>query len=238
LICGFKVNELSVLEKVIDYRFSNPNLLEQALSHLSFCNEQENMTEDSSYERLEFLGDAVLEFLVSEMLFRAFPGEREGFLSRLRTAWVNEKQLARMARRINLGSYIRLGRGEHCQGGCRKNSILADVYEALVAAMYLDGGIDAARKFIVAQFSGLLQGEPDNEDVQDYKSQLQELLQREGGQLPSYRLVKTEGPDHRRMFQIEVVSGATLMGSGRGSSKKAAEQLAARQALTFLRSHG
>ena len=238
MICGFKVNELSVLEKVIDYRFSNPNLLEQALSHLSFCNEQENMTEDSSYERLEFLGDAVLEFLVSEMLFRAFPGEREGFLSRLRTAWVNEKQLARMARRINLGSYIRLGRGEHCQGGCRKNSILADVYEALVAAMYLDGGIDAARKFIVAQFSGLLQGEPDNEDVQDYKSQLQELLQREGGQLPSYRLVKTEGPDHRRMFQIEVVSGATLMGSGRGSSKKAAEQLAARQALTFLRSHG
>lgn len=232
------MNELSVLEKVIDYRFSNPNLLEQALSHLSFCNEQENMTEDSSYERLEFLGDAVLEFLVSEMLFRAFPGEREGFLSRLRTAWVNEKQLARMARRINLGSYIRLGRGEHCQGGCRKNSILADVYEALVAAMYLDGGIDAARKFIVAQFSGLLQGEPDNEDVQDYKSQLQELLQREGGQLPSYRLVKTEGPDHRRMFQIEVVSGATLMGSGRGSSKKAAEQLAARQALTFLRSHG
>jgi len=232
------VNELSVLEKVIDYRFSNPNLLEQALSHLSFCNEQENMTEDSSYERLEFLGDAVLEFLVSEMLFRAFPGEREGFLSRLRTAWVNEKQLARMARRINLGSYIRLGRGEHCQGGCRKNSILADVYEALVAAMYLDGGIDAARKFIVAQFSGLLQGEPDNEDVQDYKSQLQELLQREGGQLPSYRLVKTEGPDHRRMFQIEVVSGATLMGSGRGSSKKAAEQLAARQALIFLRSHG
>ncbi len=238
MICGFKVNELSVLEKVIDYRFSNPNLLERALSHLSFCNEQENMTEDSSYERLEFLGDAVLEFLVSEMLFRAFPGEREGFLSRLRTAWVNEKQLARMARRINLGSYIRLGRGEHCQGGCRKNSILADVYEALVAAMYLDGGIDAARKFIVAQFSGLLQGEPDNEDVQDYKSQLQELLQREGGQLPSYRLVKTEGPDHRRMFQIEVVSGATLMGSGRGSSKKAAEQLAARQALIFLRSHG
>ncbi len=232
------MNELSALEKVIGYHFSNPDLLEQALSHLSFCNEQEDMTEDSSYERLEFLGDAVLEFLVSEMLFQAFPGEREGGLTRLRTTWVNEKQLSRMARQIELGSYIRLGRGEHCQGGCRKNSILADVYEALVAAMYLDGGIDAARKFIVAQFSGLLQGEPDNEDIQDYKSQLQELLQREGGQLPSYRLVKTEGPDHRRMFQIEVVSGATLMGSGRGSSKKAAEQLAARQALTFLRSRG
>ncbi len=233
------MNELSVLEKAIGYRFSNLNLLEQALSHLSFCNEQKHLTEDSSYERLEFLGDAVLEFLVSEMLFQAFPDEREGCLTRLRTAWVNKKQLSRMARRINLGGYIRLGRGERGQrGGCRKSSILADVYEALVAAIYLDGGIEAARKFIAEQFAGLLQGEPDSEDVQDYKSQLQELLQRRDGQLPSYRLVNTEGPDHRRIFQVEVVAGATVMGTGRGSSKKAAEQSAARQALAFLRSRG
>lgn len=225
---------LSVLEETIGYHFSNPAILEHALSHLSFCNEQENLTPESSYERLEFLGDAILEFLISEALYLAFPNEREGGLTKLRTAWVNEKQLARMARLIDLGDYIRLGRGEAASGGCRKNSILSDVYEALVAAIFLDGGIEAARHFIAAQFTGLRYGPPDCEDNQDYKSRLQEQLQQNNYPLPSYRLLGTEGPDHKRLFQVEVASGSMVMGIGSGSSKKKAEQLAAREALIFL----
>ncbi len=228
------MKELAALQKTIGYHFSNPAILEHALSHLSFCNEQENLTQESSYERLEFLGDAILEFLISEALYLAFPDEREGGLTKMRTAWVNEKQLSRMARLINLGDYIRLGRGETVQGGCRKNSILSDVYEALVAAVFLDGGIDAARKFIAAQFTGLPYGLPDHEDNQDYKSHLQEQLQQHNYPLPNYRLLETEGPDHKRIFQVEVASGVTVMGVGRGSSKKKAEQLAAREALAFL----
>ncbi len=234
---GLKVKELPALQETIGYHFSNPDILEYALSHLSFCNEQENLTQESSYERLEFLGDAILEFLISEVLYRSFPDEREGGLTRLRTAWVNETQLSRMARLINLGDYIRLGRGESRQGGCQKDSILADVYEALVAAIFLDGGIDAARKFIASQFIGLPYGMPDNnEDIQDYKSHLQEQLQQNNYPLPNYRLVNTEGPDHKRIFQVEVASGAMVMGVGKGSSKKKAEQLAAREALAFLAS--
>ncbi|NIA19637.1 MAG: ribonuclease III [Xanthomonadaceae bacterium] len=229
------MKELPTLQETINYHFSNPEILEHALSHLSFCNEQENLTQESSYERLEFLGDAVLEFLISEVLFLAFPDEREGGLTRLRTAWVNETQLSRMARLINLGNYIRLGRGESRQGGCQKDSILADVYEALVAAIFLDGGIDEARKFIVSQFVGLPYGMPDNNgDIQDYKSHLQEQLQQDNYPLPNYRLIDTEGPDHKRIFQVEVASGAMAMGIGKGSSKKKAEQLAAREALAFL----
>ncbi|MEA3240801.1 MAG: ribonuclease III [Pseudomonadota bacterium] len=229
------MKQLSVLEETIGYHFSNPDILENALSHLSFCNEQENLTQESSYERLEFLGDAILEFLISEVLYLAFPEEREGGLTRLRTAWVNETQLSRMARLINLGDYILLGRGESRQGGCQKDSILADVYEALVAAIFLDGGIDAARKFIASQFVGLPYGLPDdNGDIHDYKSHLQEQLQQHNYSLPTYRLIGAEGPDHKRIFQVEVASGAMVMGVGRGSSKKKAEQLAAREALAFL----
>jgi len=228
------VKELSALEEIIAYHFSNSAILEHALSHLSFCNEQENLTQESSYERLEFLGDAVLEFLISEALYLAFPDEREGGLTKLRTAWVNETQLSRMASLINLGDYIRLGRGESAQGGCRKSSILSDVYEALVAAIFLDGGIDAARKFVASQFTGLAYGLPDNEDFQDYKSHLQEQLQQDNYPLPHYRLLETKGPDHERIFQVEVASGTMVMGVGRGSSKKKAEQLAAREALLFL----
>jgi len=229
------VKDLAALQDIIAYHFSNPDLLEQALSHLSFCNEQENLSRESSYERLEFLGDAVLEFLVSEVLYRDFPAEREGGLTRLRTAWVNEKQLSRMARRIDLGDYIRLGKGETRQGGCQKDSILADVYEALVAAIFLDGGIDAARKFIVSQFVGLSHGLPDDEDQKDCKSHLQEQLQQNSYPLPHYRLIASEGPDHKRIFKVEVASGAMVMGVGEGSSKKKAEQLAAGEALNFLR---
>ncbi|MBN2331788.1 MAG: ribonuclease III [Deltaproteobacteria bacterium] len=228
---------LTDLQESIGYRFADASLLVQALTHRSFCNEQQEMSHNSSYERLEFLGDAILKYLHSEMIYEAFPSEPEGSMSKMRASWENEHQLALMARRLDLGVHVRFGRGELKQGGRQKDSILADVFEALLAAIYLDGGVAAARRFVAVQFAGFLAGEKCADPAHDYKSRLKEQLQQQGHELPLYRLVAVEGPEHRRIFQVEVVAESCLLGAGRGASKKKAEQMASKEALAFLTRH-
>ncbi len=224
---------LAAVQEVIGYRFREPELLLQALTHTSYSNEHRGQEAPaSSYERLEFLGDAVLGFLVGEHLFRQLPAAREGELSARRDALINQGELASLARRLGLGRYLRLGRGEERQGGRRKDSLLADVVEALLAAVYLDGGLEAARQLAARLFAG-----PAGEDeggALRYKNRLQEELQRRRQPLPEYRLQAVEGPEHRRVFHVEVYLDGQCLGSGRGTSRKRAEMAAAREALAKL----
>ena len=221
------------LERRVGYRFKDRGLLEQALTHRSRAAEDVSGAADN--ESLEFLGDAVLGFVVADRLFHQFPEYNEGQKSKIKAAVVSTQSLARHAEAISLGDYLLLGRGEEKTGGRLKSALLADTYEALLAAIYLDGGIEHARAFIVREFGGLI------DDVrrggvskQDYKSTLQELLQSRELPLPEYRLVGTLGPDHRKRFEIEVVVRGERLASATGPSKKEAEQEAARMALREL----
>lgn len=223
----------SPVEEHLGYRFSNRSLFEEALRHSSFVNEAaEGGLSDN--ERLEFLGDAVLNLVVGHFLLRRFPEHREGDLSRVRAGLVNETQLAGLARRLDLGLHIQLGRGESQTGGREKSSILAGALEALIAAVFLDSGFDAARAIIEVLFEPLLQPLPHGGELADFKSQLQELVQTRHGSMPHYAVVREEGPDHDKTFRVElhVLEIAT---QGSGKSKKAAEQDAARRALDLLR---
>jgi ribonuclease-3 len=190
-------------------------------------------------ESLEFLGDAVLGFLVADLLFREFPGSSEGQKSKMKAALVSTATLARQAQQLSLGEHMLLGRGEEKTGGRRKQALLADSYEALIAAIYLDGGVEQARAFVVREFEPLVA------DVRarglsghDHKSALQEHLQAHDGPLPEYRLTGTFGPDHHKQFRVEVVVGGDTIGEGSGRSKKEAEQEAAKSALEKLTSSG
>ena len=227
-------SELEPLERRIGYRFKDRGMLEHALTHRS------RVHEDASggvfdNESMEFLGDSVLGFVIADMLFRDFPAFDEGEKSKTKAALVSTATLARQAERLGLGDHLLLGRGEEKTGGRRKQALLADGYEALLAAIYLDGGVEHARAFIVREFGGLI------DDVrrggvskQDYKSTLQELLQSRELPLPEYRLVGTLGPDHSKRFEIEVVVRGERLASATGPSKKEAEQEAARMALREL----
>jgi ribonuclease-3 len=187
-------------------------------------------------ESLEFLGDAVLGFVIADLLFRECPDLDEGQKSKMKAALVSTTTLARQADRVQLGNHLLLGRGEEKTGGRRKQALLADVYEALIAAIYLDGGVEQVRAFIVREFSPLLAELRASGDARgDYKSALQEHLQSQGAPLPDYRLTGTEGPDHRKAFRVVVSVRGEAIGEGAGSSKKDAEQEAARAALTRLR---
>jgi ribonuclease III len=188
-------------------------------------------------ESLEFLGDAVLGFVIADLLFREFPSWDEGQKSKTKAALVSTAALARQGERLNIGEHMLLGRGEEKTGGRRKQALLADCYEALIAAIYLDGGIEHARAFIAREFAALIAEARDLGGAagQDYKSALQELLQSRGQTPPDYRLVGTIGPDHDKKFHIEVVVGAEPIGEAIGPSKKEAEQEAARSALEKLR---
>jgi ribonuclease-3 len=188
-------------------------------------------------ESLEFLGDAVLGFVIADMLFRDFPGFNEGQKSKVKASLVSTTTLARQAERLSLGEHLLLGRGEEKTGGRRKQALLADGYEALIAAIYLDGGIEQARAFIVREFAPLL-GDVKESGLagQDFKSALQELLQATERSLPEYRLTGTMGPDHRKQFQVTVFVGEEALADAVGPSKKEAEQEAARLALSRLRS--
>ena len=187
-------------------------------------------------ESMEFLGDAVLGFVIADLLFREFPEYDEGQKSKTKAAVVSTASLARQAEHLQLGDHLLLGRGEEKTGGRRKQALLADGYEALIAAVYLDGGVEHARAFITREFA-LLFAEVRRDGVsgQDYKSALQELLQSRDLPLPEYRLVGTLGPDHRKLFEIEVVVRGERLASATGPSKKEAEQEAARAALEKLR---
>ncbi len=230
-------DEFDALQQAIGYRFRDRGLLEHAMTHTSRANEDVSGGVHDN-ESMEFLGDAVVGFVIADVLFREFPDFDEGEKSKTKAALVSTTTLARQAERLNLGEHLLLGRGEEKTGGRRKQALLADGYEALIAAIYLDGGIEHVRAFIVREFAPLL-AEVQQHGIagsQDYKSALQELLQARDQPLPEYRLVGTMGPDHRKLFQVEVVVNGEALADSTGPSKKEAEQEAARAALDKLKS--
>ena len=219
------------LETAIGYRFHNLSLLQNALTHSSYANERWHNSLLSN-ERLEFLGDSVLGMLVAEYLFRSFPDRPEGELTRMRADMVCEKTLAAVANRIGLGEHLLLGHGEEQGGGRCRDSILADAVESVIAACFLDGGLEAALKF-VQQFI-LVEVPVTRMHNADYKTSLQELVQQKKNQVLSYALVGQSGPDHDKQFEVEVSLNGTVVGKGTGRSKKRAEQDAARAAIEKL----
>jgi len=228
-------DEFESLQQAIGYRFRDRGLLEHAMTHTSRANEDVSGGVADN-EAMEFLGDALLGFIVADVLFRDFPQFDEGEKSKTKAALVSTATLARQAERLQLGDHLLLGRGEEKTGGRRKQALLADGYEALIAAVYLDGGVEHARAFITREFAPLFaEVRRDGVSGQDYKSALQELLQSRDLPLPEYRLVGTLGPDHRKLFEIEVVVRGEPLASATGPSKKEAEQEAARAALEKLR---
>ena len=219
-------------EEIIGYRFHDRTLLEEALTHRSRANEVQG---EADNQRLEFFGDSILGFLISHLLYTRFPDAREGELTQMRAALVDESRLSAIALGFGLGSYLQLGRGEEKSGGREKKSILADAYEALLAAIYLDGGIAAVRNTIARHFAKLL-GEfaASGVDSTDYKTELQEYTQANSAATPEYQLTAAEGPDHDKTYRFLVVVNGVPAGSGEGKSKKEAQQAAAREALEFL----
>jgi len=221
------------VELALGYTFQKPDLLTEALSHSSFVNEQADQNRRDN-ERLEFLGDAVLNLVAGDLLMQYDPDLREGDLTRIRSAMVNEQQLASVSRSINLGKYILLGKGESRTGGKDKSSILADTMEAIIAAVYLDGGFDASFQMIQRHFYPLIQSLVSKINAQDYKSELQEFVQSRHHPGPHYKLYDASGPDHDKTFRIQIDVCNTRT-RGVGKSKKSAEQDAARIALQILR---
>ena len=222
------------LETAIGYRFKNISLLQNALTHSSYANERWHNSLMSN-ERLEFLGDSILGMVVAEYLYQSFPNRPEGELTRMRADMVCEKTLASVAARIGLGRHLMLGNGEEQGGGRSRDSILADAVESVIAASFLDGGMDAAKQFI--QKFILVEVPVKQMHNADYKTALQELVQQKKNQVLTYRLVKESGPDHDKKFDVEVFLNGKSVGFGSGSSKKRAEQDAARQATEKLFPH-
>lgn len=221
--------ELQELQNKLSYSFKNDGVLVQALTHKSYVNERKDGAKDN--ERLEFLGDAVLDLTVSHLIMEKYPDLSEGEMSKLRASMVNEGSLAALAEDIGLYNYIRLGHGEELTGGRKKTSILADSFEAVMAAIYLDGGFDDAFKAASGQFSKLLSSA---DLYKDYKTMLQELTQENLKCTPVYKLKGTSGPDHARFFEVELFIEDNLSGTGTGRTKKEAEQAAAKIALSIF----
>ncbi|MCI5486193.1 MAG: ribonuclease III [Clostridiales bacterium] len=219
------------LEAAIGYQFHNISLLQNALTHSSYANERWHNSLLSN-ERLEFLGDSILGMLVAEYLFRTFPDRPEGELTRMRADMVCEKTLAAVANSIHLGDHLLLGHGEEQGGGRSRNSILADAMESVIAACFLDGGMEAALRFIKRFI--LVEVPVTKLHNADYKTQLQELVQQKRNQVLSYTLAGETGPDHDKQFEVEVSLNGNVVGRGKGSSKKRAEQDAARAAIENL----
>jgi ribonuclease-3 len=221
------------LERILGHRFTDRALLERAVTHSSAVADTDSFRADN--EQLEFLGDAVLGMIVSDHLLSAFPSWSEGQLSRARARLVNSASLAAAAMRLELGEHMRLGRGEERSGGRDKPALLANVFEAIVGALYLDGGLLPSREFVARTL--LIPGVDEHGPRLvrgDYKSELQELLQRSGWPPAQYRILRETGPDHRKTFLVEVSVPGRVSASGSGLSKKEAEQLAAQQALEQL----
>lgn len=216
------------LEKALGYVFQDRTLLRKALSHASYANEEHNDALES-YERLEFLGDSILGFVVAEYLYNTFPQKMEGELTRIRAELVCEKNLSAVARELNLGEYLLLGHGEAHSGGRSRPGILCDAVEALIAAAYLDGGFAEAKgivmRLILPKLTNLI-------NMRDYKTEFQELVQQKKGQTISYELLSERGPDHCKEFTVCVKLNDAIVGHGIGSSKKRAEQAAAAEAIS------
>ena len=220
------------LENRLDYKFNNISLLKNALVHSSYANEVRGNTH--SNERLEFLGDSVLSIIVSDHLFSKYPQMPEGELTKLRATLVCEKSLCVFARELGLGKYLLLGKGEDKSGGRERDSILADAFEAVLAAIYIDGGMDVAKKHIFNTVLRDLEHHGDEDSFKDYKTLLQEIIQRNPEETVSYVLVDEQGPDHDKFFTVAVYLNSNVIGQGSGKSKKQAEQMAACQALKLM----
>lgn len=219
------------IEKNLGYEFKNIKLLENALTHSSYANEVRNG--HTSNERLEFLGDSVLSIIVSDYIFKEFKKIPEGELTKIRASLVCEKSLCTFSRELQIGNYLKLGKGEENNGGRERVSILADAFEAVLAAIYLDGGIEPAKnlvmRFIVPELNHTAE-----DGFKDYKTVLQEIIQQNPEENVSYILTNESGPDHDKVFEVEVHLNSNVIGKGVGKSKKQAEQMAAKQALELM----
>ena len=224
---------MKTIEEKISYRFRDPELLRQALTHSSYANER-GWGRLGCNERLEFLGDSILGYFTAEYLYRGYPDKPEGEMTKLRAELVCETSLAKVAEELSLGEALLLGRGEELGGGRGRPSITADAVEALLAAVYLDGGAEEARRFV---YTFILSNAPRaaREGSHDFKTLLQELVQRDGAESPLYRMTGESGPDHCKVFSAEVLVDGRALGEGSGRSKKEAEQNAARDALEKLK---
>jgi ribonuclease-3 len=226
-------SSIDSLQSSLGYRFKAMALLEEALTHSSLVNEQKSVTPQHN-ERLEFLGDAVLSLVMSEYLASALPQSSEGALSKLKAQLVSEASLAAVARRLSLGEHLKLGRGEDRSKGREKDSLLADALEAVLAAVHLDGGFDASRTVTRHIFAGELASvatQQEQPGAGDYKTQFQEWCQKRHDTLPRYVTVRESGPDHQKLFEVELSIQGEVVGMGSGRSKKEAEQQAAKRAL-------
>ncbi len=227
------MKELAILQKTLGIKFRDISLLKKSLVHRSFLNENPGSESDSN-ERLEYLGDAVLGFVVADKLYRDFPDYDEGRMTRLRSALVRKETLTRIARSIDLGEYLFLGKGEDTSGGRNKSANLACALEAVIAAVYLDQGSKKTTKMIIRLLDEEWQKVVNKPAATDYKSRLQEVIQSREQRIPSYHITGTAGPDHQKTFNVEVRLGDRVLGSGSGKSKKEAETEAAREALQKL----
>ncbi len=218
-------------ESVIGYNFNNREYILEALTHSSYSNENRKFKYN---ERMEFLGDSVLGLVISDHIFKKEKKVPEGELTKLRANIVCEGSLSEAAKKIDLGKYILLGRGEEATGGRERKSILADAFEAVIAAIYLDGGIESASKFILNNLSNIIKDSIDGKIFRDYKTQLQEELQKNGTSNIWYKLLEENGPDHNKTFKMMVGVDEKELGIGEGKSKKEAEQVAAKAAIAYL----
>ena len=225
---------VKALEERLAFTFRDRSLALAAMTHKSWANEHREENNGADNERLEFLGDAVVDLAISHRLMERFPQAQEGELSKLRALIVNEEGLARVARALRLGEVLLLGRGEEMTGGRDKSSVLADALEAVLGAVYLCGGLEAVLAIVDAHFGAALAGVADGRSGSDFKTLLQEQAQLRLKASPRYRVISESGPDHEKVFEIEVVVGEGICARATGRSKKEAEQAAARQALALL----
>ncbi|TYP59966.1 ribonuclease III [Thermosediminibacter litoriperuensis] len=228
--CG----ELKKLQQILGVDFDDLDILNKALIHPSYAYEK-GLSSQEHNQRLEFLGDAVLELAISEWIYDKYPNYTEGELTKLRALLVCEESLAYLSRKLTLGDFLIMGKGEEITGGREKASILADTFEALIGAMYLDKGFDVVTGFIREKFKPIMEKAEEGKLFPDYKTALQEMLQRISPDRITYNVVKEEGPDHDKTFFVEVVWKDKVLGCGCGKSKKEAEQNAARSAIRFLK---
>jgi len=230
-------NCLKELERRLGYHFKNSALLQQAITHKSYLNEARERSQKDN-ERLEFLGDAVLDLLISQGLLLHYPDTPEGELSKMKARIVSETALAKVARRLEIGHYLLLGRGEEITQGRAKPSLLANALEAILAAIYLDGGLEPVSRVIQKVFQDDIEELLKTEAYTDYKTELQELCQRDYEILPTYTVLSESGPDHQKTFEVQISIKGSVYGRGLGRSKKEAEQQAAREALEKLKKTG
>lgn len=230
-ISKYNIDEL---ERRIGYIFKDTNLLITALTHSSYANENRHGISDN--ERLEFLGDSVLELVIADYLYGMFEQYKEGDLTKIRASIVSEGSLAEIARSIELGEFLYLGKGEANTGGRNRDSILADAVEAIIGAVYLEAGISKASELIIHLFTPIIKKSFEGKGFQDYKTQLQEILQKNSDKGLNYHVIEEKGPDHNKEFVVEVHHNGQVIGTGKGKSKKEAEQQAAKEALKKI--HG